>query len=190
MPRICYNFAVLLIAIFLLTARTASLQNRIVVEDINYNDYQNYQNYQNYQTLGRLDKPIVVKAFEKPKNQQDFSKIPGVPGVDYPLYHTVPQTSFSCAHVPIAPGMYANVETGCQAYHICHDGREGHQGASFLCTNGTLFSQRDFACDWWYNVNCAEAQSLYRLNLDPKKNPYLPKDAKNVIPNHMRIVVV
>lgn len=49
-----------------------------------------------------------------------------------------------------------------QAYHVCHDGREGHQGASFLCTNGTLFNQHEFACDWWYNVNCADAPSLYR----------------------------
>lgn len=42
--------------------------------------------------------------------------------------------------------MYANVETGCQAYHVCHDGREGHQGASFLCTNGTIFNQKEFTC--------------------------------------------
>ncbi|XP_068086159.1 uncharacterized protein [Anabrus simplex] len=106
---------------------------------------------------------------------QDLSKIPGVPGVDYPIYHSVPPTSFHCGNVPFAPGMYANVETGCQAYHVCHDGREGHQGASFLCTNGTLFNQAEFACDWWYNVNCADAPSLYSLNLDPLKNPYVPK---------------
>lgn len=40
--------------------------------------------------------------------------MPGVPGHDYPLYHSVPKTSFSCDHVPHRPGMYANVETGCQ----------------------------------------------------------------------------
>jgi hypothetical protein len=33
-----------------------------------------------------------------------------------------------------------------------------------LCTNGTLFNQHEFACDWWYNVNCADAPSLYRLD--------------------------
>ncbi|XP_064544519.1 uncharacterized protein LOC135432685 [Drosophila montana] len=71
--------------------------------------------------------------------------------------------------------MYANVETGCQAYHVCHDGREGHQGASFLCTNGTIFNQKEFACDWWYNVKCEEAISLYHLNADPEHNPYVPK---------------
>lgn len=71
--------------------------------------------------------------------------------------------------------MYANVETGCQAYHICHDGREGHQGASFLCTNGTIFNQKEFNCDWWYNVKCEEATSYYALNADPEHNPFTPK---------------
>ncbi|GLV39371.1 uncharacterized protein CBL_13248 [Carabus blaptoides fortunei] len=124
------------------------------------------------------DAPVLLKKPQRQhdkEQQQDFSKIPGVPGHDYPIYHSVPPTSFSCEKVPFAPGMYANVETGCQAYHICHDGREGKQGASFLCTNGTLFNQKEFSCDWWYNVNCAEATHYYNLNLDPLKNPYLPK---------------
>lgn len=130
------------------------------------------------------------------EERQDLSKIPGVPGVDYPIYHSVPHTNFDCGHVPAVPGMYANVETGCQvnaaniftayiyiyqqigflkwhlknhsqnflqAYHVCHDGREGPQGASFLCTNGTIFNQKEFACDWWYNVNCHEAPQFYRF---------------------------
>ncbi|KAK9502222.1 hypothetical protein O3M35_011030 [Rhynocoris fuscipes] len=118
--------------------------------------------------------PITVRSGTT-KEDQDLSKVPGVPGVDYPLFKSVPPTSFHCGHVPYAPGMYANVETGCQAYHVCHDGREGEQGAAFLCPNGTLFNQKEFACDWWYNVNCAEAPSLYELNLDPNHNPYVPK---------------
>ncbi|KAK9889436.1 hypothetical protein WA026_004705 [Henosepilachna vigintioctopunctata] len=118
--------------------------------------------------------PIKLRSSER-EQKQDFSKIPGVPGVDYPLYHEVPHTSFSCKNVPAHPGIYANVETGCQAYHVCHDGREGEQGASFLCTNGTIFNQAEFNCDWWYNVKCEEAPSLYRLNADPLTNPYAPK---------------
>ncbi|KAK7870847.1 hypothetical protein R5R35_014430 [Gryllus longicercus] len=121
-----------------------------------------------HQAGGRLP----VREAEK---GQDLSKVPGTPGLDYPTYHEVPPTSFSCDHVPALPGIYANVETGCQAYHVCHDGREGPQGASFLCTNGTLFNQHEFACDWWYNVDCSQAPSLYSLNLDPVKNPYAPK---------------
>ncbi|XP_043800872.1 uncharacterized protein LOC122719273 [Apis laboriosa] len=202
MSRKYCNLIILLLTIFLLTDIT-SLQHPIVVAEYDINERQNYneqeqnynqqeqsyneQNYnynyneyQNFQPIIKFDRPIVVKAIEKSKNQQDFSKIPGIPGVDYPLYHSVPPTSFSCTHVPFVPGMYANVETGCQAYHICHDGREGHQGASFLCTNGTLFNQQEFACDWWYNVNCADAPTLYRLNADPFLNPYAPKEKQKL----------
>lgn len=106
---------------------------------------------------------------------QDFSKIPGTPGVDFPIFHSVPETNFHCGNVPAIPGMYANIETGCQAYHICHDGREGHQGASFLCANGTIFNQKEFNCDWWYNVRCEESSRYYDLNADPKHNPFTPK---------------
>lgn len=120
----------------------------------------------------------------KKEKEQDLHKIPGTPGknctnfqltishssfflkhrlgVDYPVYHTVPHTSFHCGNVPATPGMYANVETGCQAYHVCYDGREGEQGASFLCTNGTIFNQKEFTCDWWYNVDCHASLEYYR----------------------------
>ncbi|XP_058987628.1 uncharacterized protein LOC101898087 [Musca domestica] len=127
------------------------------------------------QTYGHLFHPPAAEAPHHKEEKQDLNKIPGVPGVDYPVYHEVPHTSFSCAHVPAVPGMYANVETGCQAYHVCHDGREGDQGASFLCTNGTIFNQKEFACDWWYNVKCEEAVNYYQLNADPEHNPYTPK---------------
>uniref|UniRef100_A0A1I8P2X9 Chitin-binding type-2 domain-containing protein n=2 Tax=Stomoxys calcitrans TaxID=35570 RepID=A0A1I8P2X9_STOCA len=127
------------------------------------------------QTFGHLFHPPAGEEHHHKEEKQDLNKIPGVPGVDYPVYHEVPHTSFSCAHVPAVPGMYANLETGCQAYHVCHDGREGHQGASFLCTNGTIFNQKEFACDWWYNVKCEEAANYYHLNADPEHNPYTPK---------------
>lgn len=113
--------------------------------------------------------PIIVRRRDRDEkkkaageDQQNFENIPGSPGHDYPIYHSVPHTSFSCHNVPAVPGMYANPETGCQAYHVCHDGREGDQGSSFLCTNGTLFNQALFACDWWYNVDCRQSQQLWR----------------------------
>ncbi|XP_037079350.1 uncharacterized protein LOC119100354 [Pollicipes pollicipes] len=106
---------------------------------------------------------------------QDLSKIPGQPGQDYPLYDAVPETGFTCDQVPYRPGLYADAETGCQAYHICgEDNRHGYAGASFLCTNGTLFNQYELTCDWWYNVDCGAAVKQYDVNLDPYKNPYLP----------------
>ena len=35
---------------------------------------------------------------------------------------------------------------------------------SFLCPNGTIFSQQYFVCDWWYNHDCAAQQSFAGLN--------------------------
>ena len=32
---------------------------------------------------------------------------------------------------------------------------------SFLCPNGTLFSQEVFVCDWWFNVDCGAAAGQY-----------------------------
>nr|XP_022921092.1 uncharacterized protein LOC111429412 [Onthophagus taurus] len=140
---------------------------------ININDYGvQYAVYPSQQQVEYAPKKLRQREKEE---KQDFSKIPGKPGVDYPIFHVAPPTHFSCHNVPAHPGMYADVETGCQVYHVCHDGREGEKGATFLCTNGTIFNQAEFTCDWWYNVNCHEAQSHYRLNLDPEKNPYFPK---------------
>lgn len=79
-------------------------------ERVPSDDY--YDEYQHFQPVIGFRQPIVVK--EEPKSEQNLNKIPGIPGIDYPIYHKVPPTSFSCAYVPIIPGMYANVETGCQ----------------------------------------------------------------------------
>ncbi|GFG35533.1 hypothetical protein Cfor_08269, partial [Coptotermes formosanus] len=49
----------------------------------------------------------------EPKGQ-DLNKVPGRAGVDYPIFHTVPDTNFHCGNVPAVPGIYANIETGCQ----------------------------------------------------------------------------
>lgn len=61
----------------------------------------------------------VAVAAPKPRlaekeQQQNLNKIPGRAGIDYPVHHTIPETSFSCKNVPAHPGIYANVETGCQ----------------------------------------------------------------------------
>ena len=59
-------------------------------------------------------------------------------------------------------GYYADVEAECQAFHICAgDGEGGLTKFSFLCPNGTLFQQQYFVCDWWFNVDCSIAESLY-----------------------------
>ncbi|KAL4711429.1 hypothetical protein ACJJTC_016183 [Scirpophaga incertulas] len=86
--------------------------------------------------------------------------IPGKPGTDYPVLGAVPYTNFYCDDQPY-PGFFADMETRCQAWHYCDiDGRQ----ASFLCPNGTVFSQGVASCDWWFNVRCALSPALYPLN--------------------------
>ncbi|CAH3920521.1 uncharacterized protein LOC123708824 [Pieris brassicae] len=86
--------------------------------------------------------------------------IPGKPGIDYPLLGAVPYTNFYCDEQAY-PGFFADMDTRCQAWHYCDiDGRQ----ASFLCPNGTVFSQGVASCDWWFNVRCALSPALYPLN--------------------------
>ncbi|CAH2047696.1 unnamed protein product, partial [Iphiclides podalirius] len=71
-----------------------------------------------------------------------------------------PPTRFTCQGR--ASGYYADVETGCQVYHMC-DGL-GRQ-FSYSCPNTTLFQQRMLVCDHWYMVNCSKSESDYDANL-------------------------
>merc|ERR1711970_725400 len=92
--------------------------------------------------------------------------IPGIPGDDYPILAEVPETSFLCDGQADG-GYYADPESECQAFHICaNDGNGGRTKYSFLCPNGTIFQQQYFVRDWWFNVDCSLAESLYYLNDD------------------------
>ena len=92
--------------------------------------------------------------------------VPGTPGEDYPILATVPPTAFSCdSEDRIHGGYYADVEADCQPFHICADLGDGTKYKySFLCPNGTMFSQAYFICDWWFNVDCSASESFYSLN--------------------------
>ncbi|XP_014284232.1 uncharacterized protein [Halyomorpha halys] len=112
--------------------------------------------------------PSVIQYLELGKS------IPGRPGTDYPVLGTVPYTDFYCDEQEY-PGFFADTETRCQAWHYCDiDGRQ----ATFLCPNGTQFSQAFLVCDWWFNVRCSISKSLYSINerlyRRPKVNPTRP----------------
>uniref|UniRef100_A0A1A9VQL0 Chitin-binding type-2 domain-containing protein n=1 Tax=Glossina austeni TaxID=7395 RepID=A0A1A9VQL0_GLOAU len=92
-------------------------------------------------------------------SEGDYSAIPGVPGIDYPLFSQVPPTNFDCAQQAL-PGYYADIEAQCQVFHICALNRT----YSFLCPNGTIFSQEVLVCVWWNQYDCASAPSLYANN--------------------------
>ena len=92
--------------------------------------------------------------------------VPGTPGEDYPILAKVPDTAFSCdGEDRVHGGYYADVEADCQPFHICADLGAGIKYKySFLCPNGTMFSQAYFICDWWFNVDCSASEQFYSLN--------------------------
>ncbi|CAL4108615.1 unnamed protein product, partial [Meganyctiphanes norvegica] len=100
-----------------------------------------------------------------PPSDQDPDQdcIIGIGGKDYPIYRTIPETSFTCEGR--IPGYYADPETQCQAWHYCQ-GSESHSRHSdgFLCPNGTIFNQRHSACVWWYEFDCVLAEGYYHVN--------------------------
>ncbi len=73
---------------------------------------------------------------------------------------------------------------------MCNDGRDGPQGAGFVCPNGTLFDQYQFACEFWNKVkylrqgSAAERQDQLsikfktRLNAKPLFERFLVKVLK------------
>nr|XP_045581729.1 pro-resilin-like isoform X1 [Procambarus clarkii] len=89
----------------------------------------------------------------------------GVPGEDYPVLASPPDTDFSCDAQAVA-GYYADTdpEARCQVFHICQDRAVRRQKDSFLCPNGTIFNQQYLVCDWWFNVDCSQAENFYSVN--------------------------
>ncbi|CAG9573362.1 unnamed protein product [Danaus chrysippus] len=67
----------------------------------------------------------------------------------YPVFDQPPPTKFSCEGRP--RGYYADVQSGCQAFHFCWRQR---LVSSELCSNGTLFNEQFQVCDHFYNVRC------------------------------------
>lgn len=83
---------------------------------------------------------------------------------------TLQKRRFSCQGRP--SGYYADIDTGCQVYHMC-DGL-GRQ-FSYSCPSTTLFQQRMLICDHWYMVNCSKSEVDYAANLliGQKEKPFV-----------------
>jgi hypothetical protein len=100
------------------------------------------------------------------------NKRKGLPGKDYPTLNSVPKTGFDCSE--LNNGVYADMETGCQVWHICQN-RQKH---SFLCPNGTIFNEKNSICDWWYNYDCPQ---LVRLGLKDEDSLNSKKETESLI---------
>lgn len=67
----------------------------------------------------------------------------------------------------LSPGYYADPETQCQVFHICVAYQDQRlRQFSFLCPNGTVFSQQYLVCVWWYDFDCSLAISYYDANAE------------------------
>ncbi|GLV31712.1 thawb [Carabus blaptoides fortunei] len=97
-------------------------------------------------------------------NLKDYQGVMGKPGVDFPVLTYIPRTKFTCRGKK--SGYYADLETNCQVFHICDEGRK----VSFLCPNGTIFQQSDLICDWWFKVDCASSPNLEKKIEEYNKN--------------------
>ncbi|XP_034947483.1 uncharacterized protein [Chelonus insularis] len=107
------------------------------------------------------DEDDSFDIYDRYDEETDFSSyrsnVPGEPGIDYPSYTRIPQTSFTCESQ--FRGYYADEEAGCQLFHVC-DGN--FLVSSFLCPIGSIFSQKLLTCDWWNKVDCSATKSFYQ----------------------------
>nr|CAD7586166.1 unnamed protein product [Timema genevievae] len=94
-----------------------------------------------------------------------YQGVQGRPGVDFPVLPSIPRTDFSCKQVKHS-GYYADLDTDCQVFHICADGRK----ISFLCPNGTIFRQSHLICDWWWTVDCTSSKEHYEESAEQLAN--------------------
>ncbi|XP_014364346.2 mucin-4 [Papilio machaon] len=126
----------------------------------------------------------LVKRLIPAQTQPDLDVVEhqgiiGRAGVDFPAFPSIPNTGFNCKNVPT--GYYADLETDCQVFHICDTSRK----ISFLCPNGTIFSQSHLICDWWFKVDCASAPALYESSAEYYSNEQ--KKTQRVTPTPIKV---
>ncbi|XP_073813418.1 uncharacterized protein isoform X2 [Musca autumnalis] len=136
-------------------------------------DYATGSDEQDGQELPHQDDDVRLSPIPANTPNKHPGPSTGRPGIDYPNYAAIPQTSFDCSQQRYK-GFFGDPETNCQVWHYC-DLNGGK--ASFLCPNGTIFSQIALTCDWWFNVKCASTAQLYVLNERLYKYilPFTPK---------------
>ncbi|KAL4717258.1 hypothetical protein ACJJTC_017145 [Scirpophaga incertulas] len=118
-----------------------------------------------HHTEGRALVKRLIPADSQPDlDVVEHQGVIGRAGVDFPAFPNIPNTGFNCKNVPT--GYYADLETDCQVFHICDTSRK----ISFLCPNGTIFSQSHLICDWWFKVDCASAPALYESSAEYYSN--------------------
>jgi len=114
--------------------------------------------------------PVLTESEEEIAFWDFRESIPGEPELDYPIFDKIPVTAFTCDDK--IDGYYADVEARCQVFHVCTAvPNEKSVKNSFLCPNGTIFNQENFACQWWPDVECATSSDFFSLNENIGKVP-------------------
>ncbi|XP_058976998.1 uncharacterized protein LOC101888135 isoform X2 [Musca domestica] len=128
------------------------------------------------------------RASDEDVDYEVYQGVVGRPGIDFPIYPRIPKTSFSCRSY--GNGYFADMETDCQVFHICEEGRK----ISFLCPNGTIFQQSELTCDWWFKVNCLGSSSFYGESSellgkqrDQHLKPVVPVQGFNIVGGGLNI---
>ncbi|XP_073827946.1 chitin-binding domain protein thawb [Musca autumnalis] len=128
------------------------------------------------------------RASDEDVDYEVYQGVVGRPGIDFPIYPRIPKTSFSCR--TYGNGYFADMETDCQVFHICEEGRK----ISFLCPNGTIFQQSELTCDWWFKVNCLGSSSFYGESSellgkqrDQHLKPVVPVQGFNIVGGGLNI---
>ena len=90
----------------------------------------------------------------------------------------LPQTQFTCED-KIPGEYYADIETGCQMFHLCARDIFGQmRSIRFLCGSGTVFDQRNGVCQDYRNVqNCDDSPEDLRFQRDQELIRSAERDA-------------
>ncbi|XP_044729864.1 dual specificity protein kinase splB isoform X2 [Chrysoperla carnea] len=135
---------------------SASLSSSASDEDYSKNGHLNNTSNESSNVSIRRQRAAgaIDRSLSNEQNYDDSNGVMGKPGRDFPVLTHIPKTKFSCRR--LKSGYYADLDTDCQVFHICDNGRK----ISFLCPNGTIFRQNDQICDWWFKVECQNGASL------------------------------
>ncbi|KAL7728286.1 hypothetical protein ACLKA6_007392 [Drosophila palustris] len=148
--------ALFLLAYFSLTSAETKYRTpaRILAKQTGATQFEE-ERYEAHTNCNEHKHHLKKRASDEDVDYEVYQGVVGRPGIDFPIYPRIPKTTFSCRSY--GNGYFADMETDCQVFHICEEGRK----ISFLCPNGTIFQQSELTCDWWFKVNCLGSSGYY-----------------------------
>ncbi|XP_017856080.1 PREDICTED: probable serine/threonine-protein kinase nek3 [Drosophila arizonae] len=146
------------------------------------------ERYETHTNCNEHKHHLKKRASDEDVDYEVYQGVVGRPGIDFPIYPRIPKTTFSCRSY--GNGYFADMETDCQVFHICEEGRK----ISFLCPNGTIFQQSELTCDWWFKVNClgssgyyAESAEILNKQRVHRVRPSVPVQGFNIVGGGLNI---